>query len=127
MSRTQNMILAPLVAVLAVAAVAPATGVAYAAAGERTATELSQAVGEPDEQGSAATNALYSRTPSELGQRVATSVAPGAKSSGFNWGDAAIGAGATLALIGFGGAVGVLLVNRRRQAIRSSTAPALPA
>ncbi|HSJ17951.1 MAG TPA: hypothetical protein VK920_07650 [Solirubrobacterales bacterium] len=126
MSRTPNKIIAMLVAVLAAAALAPAASAGSTNPGERSQTELGQAVGDPAEQGSAATNARYSRTPTELGQQVATSVAPDAEpSGGFGWGDAAIGASAMLALIGFAGAVAVVFVNRRRHAIRDSRVPAV--
>jgi hypothetical protein len=153
MSRTRNKIIATLVAVLATAALVPAASVASTDAGgrtqtelgqavgepadrpipgERTQTELGQAVGEPANQGSAAANARYSRTSTELGQQVATpvmpdvtSVAPEADSSGFDWRDAAIGAGAMLTLIGFGGALAVALVNRRRQELGDSGVPAV--
>ena len=131
MSRTPNKIIATLVAVLAAAALAPAASAASTDPDERTQTELGQAVGEPADRGSAA-DARYSRTPTELGQRMATSVAPDApsaatdaKPSGFDWGDAAIGAAAMLALIGVGGALGVVLVNRRRHEIGDSQVPAL--
>jgi len=126
MSRTQNKIIATLVAVVAAAALAPAAGVADTIPSQRTQTELGQSVGEPSHQGSAAANARSSRTPTELGQRVATSVAPDVKASGgFDWGDAAIGAGAMLGLIGFGGALAVLLINRRRHGLGDSRVPAV--
>lgn len=126
MSRTQNKIIATLVAAVAVAALVPATSSAYTDPGLRTQTELGQAVGEPGDQGSAAVNSLDSRTPTELGQRVATSVAPDVESSGgFDWGDAAIGAGAMLGLIGFGGALAVVVIKRRRHAIDGSGVPAV--
>ena len=105
MRRTRNRIIGTFAAVLAVAALAPAA-VAQSNGGpsERTATELGQSVGEPGEQGGGAT-ARYPRTPTELGQRVAPSATPVVSSSGFDWGDAAIGAGAAMALglIAFGG------------------------
>jgi hypothetical protein len=130
MSRIRNKIIATLVAVLATAALAPAASVASTDMRARTQTELGQAVGEPTDQASAAANAQSSRTSTELGQRVATFVAPDATSaatdpSGFDWGDAAIGAGAMLGLLGFGGALAVVLVNRRRHTIRDSRVPAV--
>ena len=105
MRRTRNRIIGTIAAVLAVAALAPAAvAQSNGGSGERTATELGQSVGEPGEQGGGAT-ARYPRTPTELGQRVAPSATPAVGSSGFDWGDAAIGAGAALALglIAFGG------------------------
>src|SRR5665809_117438 len=74
-SRTPNKIIATLVAVLAAAALAPAASAASTDPDEGTQTELGQAVGDPADRGSAA-DARYSRTPTELGQRMATSVAP---------------------------------------------------
>jgi hypothetical protein len=125
MSHTHKRMIATLAALLAAAALGPGAGVASAGAGpeERTPTELGQAVGEPGEQESAATR-LFSRTPTELGQRVTPSAIPAVESSGFDWDDAAIGAGAALALVGLGGCVGILLV-RRRRAIPSPRVPAV--
>jgi hypothetical protein len=127
MSRTRDKTITTLVAVLATAALVPAASAASTGPNERTQTELGQAVGEPADRGGAAANARYSRTPTELGQRVATSVAPAAtsaatdpKPSGFDWGDAGIGAAAMLALIALGGALGIALVNRRRHEIGDS-------
>jgi hypothetical protein len=118
MSRTPNKTIATLIAVLATAVLAPAASAASTGPGERTQTELGQAVGEPAQQGSTAANAEYSRTSTELGQSVPTTVAPDVEpAGGFNWGDAAIGAGAMLALIGLGGSLAVVLVNRRRHAL----------
>jgi hypothetical protein len=125
MSRTQNKVIGALAAALAVVALAPAASFAGLSAPttERTATELGQAVGEPGEQGGAR-NALESRTPTELAQRVAPSAASGSASSGFDWGDAAIGAGAVvvLGLTGFGGFV---LMDRRRHSAGSARVPAV--
>ena len=126
MSLIRNKIIATLAAVSAAAALAPAASVADTGVGERTQAELGQAVGEPAQDGNAAANATHSRTPTELGQRVSASVAPGATSattdpSGFDWGDAAIGAGGMLALIGLGGALAVVLANRRGHAIREDS------
>jgi hypothetical protein len=126
MSRTRKRIIATVVGVLATAALAPAASLANTDSGERTATELGQAVGEPTHESNAAANAKFSRTPTELGQRATTSVAPDAPpSGGFAWGDAAIGAGAMMGLIGLGGTLAVVLVNRRRHAIGDSGIPAV--
>jgi hypothetical protein len=94
--------------------------------GERTPTELGQAVGESGEQGSLV---LY-RDPSQAETFVADvgpSTITSAPSDAFDWGDAVIGAGSALGLAalvaaGFGGLV---LINRRRRAIRGGahTAP----
>jgi nitroreductase len=97
MSRTRKMIMGTVASALAAAALAPSALAAESGGfNERTATELGQAVGEP-EYGSAAT-ALYSRTPTELGQSVPPPATQTVQSSGFDWGDAAIGAGAVVAL-----------------------------
>ena len=133
MSRTRNNVIGILAAVLVATAVTPAASVAQLGAtapeypvsglGDRTATELGQAVGEPGDDGAAAANARASRTPTELAQQVAPSpVAPGVATSGFDWGDAAIGAGAVLALglVAFGG---LALIDRRR----STTSARVPA
>jgi hypothetical protein len=124
MNRTSRKTIGALAAMLAVAALAPGASSAQAPAGpfERTPTERGQAVGEPGEPGSAALNALYSRTRTELGQSVTPSVTPGPKPTGFAWGDAAIGAGSVLglALIGFG----VVALVTRRRGIHSSRVPA---
>lgn len=125
MTRTRNMIIGTLAAALAAAALAPTAVGAQAGGGpnERTVTELGQAVGEPGEQGNAAT-ALFSRTPTELGQRVTPSATPAVESSGFDWGYAAIGAGAVVALglIAFGG---VALARRHARGGRASSTPAV--
>lgn len=94
MSHTRNKIIGTLAAALAVAALAPGAVVAQhdARPFERTVTELGQAVGEPGERGDGTADALYSRTPTELGQRVLASVVPRAETDGFDWGDALIGA-----------------------------------
>jgi hypothetical protein len=104
--------------VLVVGALAPSA----LAQTERTASELGQAVVEPGEP-----FAQTERTASELGQAVgepgghvplvaaATPVIASTSSDGFDWGDAAIGAGSALglvALVGFGG----LALVRRPQA-----------
>ena len=124
MRRTRNRIIGTFAAVLAVAALAPGA-VAQSSGGssERTATELGQSVGEPGEQGGG-TTARYPRTPTELGQRVAPSATPAVESSGFDWGDAAIGAGAAMALglIAFGG---VAMASRRTRVGPGTSSPAV--
>ena len=122
---TRKMIIGTLAAALAATALAPAVVVAQSNGGpsERTATELGQAVGEPGEQGSEAT-ALYPRTPTELGQRVAPSATPAVESSGFDWGDAAIGAGAVVAL-GLIAVGGVAMASRRPRVRAGSSSPAV--
>jgi hypothetical protein len=86
----------------------------------------------------------YSRTPTELGQRVATSKSahrvdpgntslnaiagpspggspsPASSADGFHWGDAALGAGTAMAVLALGGAA--LLTVRRRTAVSPSAA-----
>jgi hypothetical protein len=125
MSRARNRIIGTLAAGVAAAAMAPTAVVAQSsgALNERTATELGQAVGEPGNQGSGAT-ALYSRTPTELGQRVAQSATPNVESSGFDWGDAAIGAGTVVAL-GLIALGGVSMTSRRAGVGRGSSSPAV--
>lgn len=145
MSRTPNKAITTLIAVLATAVLAPAASAASTGPSERTQTELGQAVGEPADQasgaanarysrtatelaqqGSAAANAKYSRTPTELGQSAPATVAPDVEPvGGFDWGDAGIGAGAMLGLIGLGGSLAVVLVNRRRHEIGDSRVPAV--
>jgi hypothetical protein len=134
MSRTQNKVIGALAAVLAAAALLPTAGLARPSASapeipggglsDRSVTELGQAVGEPGDEGSAAATARYSRTPTELAQRVAPSVTPDVASSGFDWGDAAIGAGAVLAL-GLTGFGGLVLMDRRRHTTGSARVPAI--
>lgn len=73
----------------------------------RTPTELGQSTQVPD--------GLAQRTATELGQssQFASSPSVAASSSdGFDWGDAALGAGAAVALIALGG-VGLQAVRRR--------------
>jgi hypothetical protein len=124
MNRTRNKTIGTLAVVLAAAALVPSASSAKLGSGpdERTATELGQAVSEPGDQAGATADALDTRTPTELAQRVEPSVSAAAESSGFDWGDAAIGAGSMLGLvlIGFGG---VALRNRRRDATPSSGVP----
>ena len=93
MSRTPNTITWLLAAALAAAALAPAAAAAQSGASpnERTPTELAQAVGEPGEEDGAATT-LYSRTPTELGQRVPPRAPSVVEARGFDWGDGAVGA-----------------------------------
>jgi hypothetical protein len=112
MTRARNMIMGMLAAALAAAALATSALAAESGGdpNQRTATELGQAVGEP-ELGSQAT-ALYSRTPTELGQSVPPSATQTVESSGFDWGDAAIGAGAVVALLVL--AVAGVAITRRR-------------
>jgi hypothetical protein len=124
MNRTRNRLIGTLAAALAATALAPTAVLARSnGANERTATELGQAVGEPGNQGSGAT-ALYSRTPTELGQRVAQSATPNVESSGFDWGDAAIGAGTVVAL-GLIALGGVSMTSRRAGVGRGSSSPAV--
>lgn len=122
MSRTHKKIIGSLVMSIVVAAVmVPSASGAYdlgvaevSSPSERTATELNQAVGEPGDQGSAAAKATYSRTPTELAQTVTPPATANVASGGFDWGDAAIGAGTVLgvALLGF---AAVAFNNRRRR------------
>jgi hypothetical protein len=138
MSRTTNKIIKGVALALLVGGVlAPSAGAAGEpqSPGDlaRTPTEIGQAVGEPGE-GTPAVQADgresqqvpggLVRTPTEIGQAVGepgdpnvaavvqpvnqTSVA--GESSGFDWGDAAIGAGLTL-ILGIGA---VAIVSRRR-------------
>jgi hypothetical protein len=125
MRRTRNRVIGSLAVALATAALVPTAAAAQFNGGlsERTATELGQAVGEPGEQGSEAT-ALYSRTPTELGQRVAPSAPPAVGSSGFDWGDAAIGAGTVVAL-GLIAVGGVAMANRRARVGAGPSRPAV--
>jgi hypothetical protein len=124
MNRTRNKIIGTLAAAVAVAALAPTAVMAQSSGdpNQRTTTELGQAVGEPAQQDSAAT-ALYSRTPTELGQRVGLSGTSTVESSGFDWGDAGIGAGVVvaLALVALGG---VAIVSRRTR-VGGSSSPAV--
>jgi hypothetical protein len=146
MSRTTNkIILGVAMALLVGAALAPG-----AAAGDpesngglgRTPTELGQAVGEPGEGTSALQAAArqsepaagrLGRTPTEIGQAVGepgdpnvalasqATVSPGdAASNGFDWGDAAIGAGLTI-IVGIGA---MAIVTRRRGSLRKLRTPA---
>jgi hypothetical protein len=131
MSRTQRKIIGALATVLATSALAPATSIAGQSATaptndltDRTPTELGQAVGEPGEAGSAALGTRFARTPTELAQRVLPAAAADeTASSGFDWGDAAIGAAAVLAL-GLAAAGGLVLMDRgaRQRAFRPSRA-----
>jgi hypothetical protein len=113
---------------LAVAALVPSVGSAYVRASggagaednaqasgisERTPTELAQ-------RQSAPASGISERTPTELAQRqsvpvtaISTPASSAAESGGFDWGDAAIGAGAVLAL-GLSGAAIVMVARQRR-------------
>jgi hypothetical protein len=122
MTRTHRKTVGTLAAVLAAAALAPGASFAQSTGPhERTATELGQAVGETADQDRAAA-LVHSRTPTELGQRVAAPATPSVESSGFHWGDAAVGAGVvlTLGLTAFGG---VALARRRGDGVRESSSP----
>jgi hypothetical protein len=129
MSRMRKQIIRSLALSIAVAAaMVPNASAGYnvggadsSVASARTTTELGQAIGEPGEQSGAAANSLASRTPTELAQTVAPSVSASAESSGFDWGDAAIGAGTALGLA-LAGVTAVVFLNRRR-AIRGSRVP----
>jgi hypothetical protein len=93
MGGIQGTMIALLSALSTTAAIVPAAGVAQVdlRPSERTATELGQAVGELGLDGNGAVHPAYSRTPTELGQRVAVGV-PADPANGFDWGAAAIGA-----------------------------------
>jgi uncharacterized iron-regulated membrane protein len=67
------------------------------------------------------TGALASRTPTELGQQspIAASSTTAASDSGFDWGDAGIGAAAMLALAGIA-AGGYMQLRGRRPALHPS-------
>jgi hypothetical protein len=142
MSRTTNKIIKGVALALLMGGVlAPSAGAATDGFG-RTPTERGQAVGEPGE----GTPTVYAagrqsqaapdgpgRTPTEVGQavgepgdpNVAAVVQPvnqtGAadESSGFDWGDAAIGAGLTL-IVGIGA---LAIASRRRGAPRKLRTP----
>jgi hypothetical protein len=94
---------------LAVAALVPSVGSAYVrASGGAGAEDNAQASG------------ISERTPTELAQRqsvpvtaISTPASSAAESGGFDWGDAAIGAGAVLAL-GLSGAAIVMVARQRR-------------
>jgi hypothetical protein len=122
MSRTRNTIITGLATALMVAAVAaPSAGATPSAgSGERTATELGQAVGEPGNG-----NGKFARTPTELGQSTDLSPSPtrSGESDGVDWGPVAIVGGSVLALtlIGLGG----VALARRRGTVRKSRAPAV--
>jgi hypothetical protein len=145
MSRTTNKIIKGVaMALLVGGALAPG-----AAAGDpqangglgRTPTELGQAVGEPGEGTSGAQAAALQsepaagglgRTPTEIGQAVSepgdpnvalatrATVSPAnAASNGFDWGDAAIGAGLTI-IVGIGA---MTIFTRRRGSPRKLRTP----
>jgi hypothetical protein len=121
---------------LAVAAFVPTVGTAYVRTGsgsgdeangqantltERTPTELAQRQSTP-----VSATSITERTPTELAQRQSTPVStnltptssPAAESGGFDWGDAAIGAGAVLAL-GLSSAAIVAVARRQRRSTPS--------
>jgi hypothetical protein len=90
---------------------------------QRTAIELGQAVGEPGERSSPSDGAadsgsgyssLTAITGAPASEPTLVSGGPGDPADGFDWGSAAVGAAAVLALGAFGGAV--LLTVRRRTA-----------
>lgn len=112
-------------AVLAAAAVFPAASLASTSGGtyERTVTELGQAIGEPDEQDAPAPP-RYARTPTELGQRIAPPATASMDPGGFDWGDAAIGAG-TMLVVALLGSGAVVALHRRRHAIGSARVSAV--
>jgi hypothetical protein len=119
MSRIGHKIIGTLAIAFAAVALGPASSIAMYStgaadsidqAGQRTGTELGQAVGEPNVSGLPGT---ASRTTTELAQRVEPQPSPGDRAGGFDWGDAAIGAAAALGL----GAIafaGVTVLGRRR-------------
>jgi hypothetical protein len=131
MSRTRKRIITGMAAALAVAAVvAPSASARVSISAEsqsassgdlsaRTPTELGQSTGQPG-------GPKFARTPTELGQSTNLSSTPtsNGESGGFDWGDAAIvgGAAFALVLVGLGG---VAVLNRRRDGIRKSRAPAV--
>jgi hypothetical protein len=146
MSRTTNKIIKG----VAMGLLVGGTLVPGAAAGDaqsngglgRTPTEMGQAVGEPGEGTSAVQAAVrqsqqspdgLGRSPTEIGQAVgepgdpnfAVATLPTVNpaddaSSGFDWGDAAIGAGLTL-IVGIGA---MAIFTRRRGAPRKLRTPA---
>jgi hypothetical protein len=146
MSRTTNKIIKGVALAFLVGGVlAPSAG-ADTDPFARTPTERAQAVGEPGEQTSAAqTDSRQSqrvsgglgRTPTEIGQavgepgdsNVAAAVlqpgdpidvaSPAGQSDGFDWGDAAIGAGLAL-ILGIGA---LAVVSRRRGVLRKLRTP----
>ena len=124
MRRAPTKTIATLAAVLAVAALVPATSVAQPDSRpfERTATEFGQAVGEPGDPGQSAGNALSSRTTTELAQNAWPSAVLGGDESGFRWGDAAIGAGTMLLALTVVGLGGFAALRRRGGASRRSLA-----
>jgi hypothetical protein len=110
---------------LVAAALVPSVGTAYVQAGsgaedqtdgitQRTPTELAQRQSDP-------VSGITQRTPTELAQRQSDPVnaistpasSPATENGGFDWGDAAIGAGGMLAL-GLSGAAIVTVARQRR-------------
>jgi hypothetical protein len=148
MSRTNKIIKSLAFTLVVGAALAPGAGAASDPSGGlgRTPTEIGQAVGEPgeptsalqaDSQQSQPTPAGLGRTPSEIGHAVGEpgdpnvfgAVQPGNQtraaqpedgSGGFDWGDAAIGAGLTL-FVGIGA---MAILTRRRGSLRKLRTPA---
>jgi hypothetical protein len=142
MSRTTNKIIKGMALAFLVGGVlAPTAGAATDGLG-RTPTERGQAVGEPGELTAAAhadgqqsqrVSAGLGRTPTEIGQAVGEPGDPNVaavvqpvnqagvadESSGFDWGDAAIGAGLALIL----GSGALALASRRRGALRKLRTP----
>ena len=94
-------------------AIAPATS----EPGSRTGTELGQAVGEPGgPKGSdSVQSSLNAIAGSPAGALTAVSSPPADSGDGFDWGDAALGAGAALSLAALGGAA--LFTARRRTTV----------
>jgi hypothetical protein len=90
----------------------------------RTATELGQAAGEPGDGGGAPGSdprysSLNAITGAPAGEPTLVSVSPAGSADEFQWGDAALGAGAMLALTALGGAA--FLTVRRRTSLSPST------
>jgi hypothetical protein len=132
-SRTRSKTIGSLAAVLAVAALVPAAAIAEADA-SRAPTEFAQRTGP--------SSSLTHRTPSEISHQRALmqipsvrravrrererliSAVPASETGGFQWGDAAIGAGAMLAVT-LGAFGGVALVRRRKHLIRKPSRSAV--
>jgi hypothetical protein len=147
MSRTNKIIKGLAFTLVVGAALAPAAGAASdpPVGLGRTPTEIGQAVGEPgegtsalqaDSQQSQPTPAGVGRTATESGQAVGEPGDPNAfavqsgnqiraaqpddGSGGFDWGDAAIGAGLTV-IVGIGA---MAILTRRRGSLRKLRTPA---
>jgi hypothetical protein len=134
MNRTRKTIKLMATALVLATAVAPTAGAAQqesGAAGERTATELGQAIGEPGDSGTAQAQA-FTRTPTELGQATGGSGAGAGEanatsspqsagdSGGFDWAYAGI-LGGLAVLIAIAGTV---LRGQRRSVAHKTRAPA---